>query len=638
MSTIRTALITSVVFCIATNAWADENLSAISITASRVPMNAQHTPNALTLITKEDIERKNARYVYELLQSVPGLNVTTQGSAGGLTQVRIRGAEANQVLVIIDGIEANDPATDAAFNFAHLVTDNIEKIEVLRGPQSALWGSDALAGVISITTNKEIQGHHVITSSSYGSENAYQGNIKFLIGTDNINLSIGGNFIDTDGINAATSGNERDGYDNTTLHLNTDYQIHDAVKIGLSTRYINASNEFDPAPTGVPMDGFGRNDVEQIYARAFVELSTLDQHWIHLFDTSFIDTSNDSVDEIFASSKSEATKEKFSYQSTGYIPEIAELGLNQTITFAIEREQERFNQQGASFPGFDPNQKQKITNYGIVFEYRAHLDQQWTLSTALRHDDNDEFDNQKTYRIGINYQHPNSDTRVYVAHATGAKNPSFTELFGFAPNNFIGNSSLEPETSESWELGISKKLFDSSLTIETSIFWEDLKDEILTVFESRPPFRSTVINNESRSERNGLEFSFYNQTAESLSISGSYTYLDAIEPDITGNDRSEIRRPKHQWSGQINYSFLNNSANANIAIDYVGDRRDIDFSNGDRVTLDDYTLVSLALHYQYNDVIKLFGKINNLFDEEYQDVFGFETNEFSGFVGIELKL
>lgn len=636
MSSIRTKFLLSATICCSTSALSEDNLSTITISASRTPTQLQDTPSAITIINKQDILKSNTTFVYELLQSVPGLNVSTQGSRGSLTQVRIRGSEANQVLVIIDGIEVNDPATSSAFDFAHLPTQNIEKIEILRGPQSALWGSDALAGVINITTSKISPDKHVVASSSYGSENTYQGNLQFNSGTDAFNFSTSANFIDTDGINSSTSGNERDGYDNTTLNLNTSYQMNNVLNLGLSTRYTNASNEFDPAPVGVPMDGFGKNDVEQFYLRGFIELATLNDQWVHVFEGSLVDTNNDSVDEIFGSSQSAASKEKFAYQSTLYMSTFADLGLNQTLTFAVEREQERFTQKGAAFPGFNPNQKQKITNYGKVIEYRANLYEQWTLSAAFRHDNNDEFDNQGTYRIGLNYLHPTTQTKLYAAHATGAKNPSFTELFGFAPNNFIGNTELEAETSEAWELGISQILLNDRINLNAAIFWEDLKDEIQTIF--LPTFQSTVINNQTRSERRGLELSVSSRITKSLNFNGAFTYLDASEPDTTGNDRSEIRRPKQQWSGQMNYSFLDNKANVNVNIDYIGDRRDINFSNGERVTLDDYTRVDLALNYQYNQQIKLFAAINNLFDEEYQDVFGFETYEFSGFIGLEVKL
>ncbi len=303
---------------------------------------------------------------------------------------------------------------------------------------------------------------------------------------------------------------------------------------------------------------------------------------------------------------------------------------------ALEREQERFSQQGASFPGFDPNQHQKITNYAKVLEYRVNLLKQWTLSASFRHDNNDNFNNQNTYRAGINYLHPSTNTKIYLTHGTGAKNPTFTELFGFAPNNFLGNPDLEPETSESWEVGISQYLLNNQIHFVAALFWEDLIDEIQTVF--LPTFQSTVINNESRSERNGIELSLKSQLSDSISVSGTYTYLDASEPDVAGNDRTEIRRPAHQWSGQINYSFLSNKANLNVNIDYIGDRRDIDFSTSNRLTLDDYTRIDLALNYKLNDSIKMFARINNLFDEEYQDVFGFETEEFSGLAGIEIKL
>ena len=364
---------------------AEQQLPLISISASRTEIPIREVAGALTVISKQQIVNSHAVYVSELLQAVPGLNVSTQGSAGNLTQIRIRGAEANQVLVIIDGVEANDPAASSEFNFAHLTTENIERIEILRGPQSALWGSDALAGVINITTRQADKRNQLAIKNSYGSENTYQGGITALTKSDKYNFVISGNFLDTDGFNIATSGQERDGYDNATLNIKTDYKVNDSVKFGASARYTNATNEFDPA-LGIPVDGFGEIDTEQFYSRIFSQIYTFSDAWNHIFEASLVDTSNDTADGFFGNSKTEATKEKFAYQSTLMLPSFDPFPIRQSLTFAFEREQERFKQQGASFPGFDPNQRQKITNYGKIAEYRANIQNNWTLSGSFRHD------------------------------------------------------------------------------------------------------------------------------------------------------------------------------------------------------------------------------------------------------------
>ncbi len=618
------------------NSFATDMLRSISVTASRSTTPTENVAGALTVITKQEIKNSHAVFVSELLQNVPGLNVSTQGSYGGLTQIRIRGAEANHVQVIIDGVEVNDPANPSGFDFAHLLADNIEHIEILRGPQSALWGSDALAGVISITTASASQANELILTNTYGANNSISSNLLLLAIKDNFDMAISGSFFDTDGYNTATTGHERDGYDNSTVNIKVNYSIKDNIETGISTRYTNASSEFDPASTGVPTDGFGKNEIEQIYGRGFFKLNTLNQQWVHFAEASFLDTKNTSIDEIFGLSKSEAGKEKFSYQSTFHLPSVETTFINHSLAITAEREQERFKQQGAAFPGFNPNQRQKITNYSQIAEYKADLFSNWSLSTSLRHDNNDEFDNQTTYRVGVNYRHPATGTKLYLTHGSSAKNPTFTELFGFAPNNFIGNADLQAETSESWELGISQNLFQQQLQLDASLFWEDLIDEIQTIF--LPSFQSTVINSESRSKRKGLELSLNGKLSSNLSVTSSYTYLDAREPDTSGNDHTEIRRPKNQWSGNLHYLFSDHKAGIDVNVNYIGDRRDIDFSQGDRLTLNDYTLVNACINYQFNDNFEIFARATNLLNKSYQDVFGFETSKFSGHVGLEIKL
>ena len=633
---IKRSIFFFIILVFATSIYASDQLHVITVTASRTPVPIDQVAGAITVITKAEIERQNAVYVSDLLQSVPGVNVSRLGSAGNLTQVRVRGAEANQVLVIVDGVEVNDPAAGSEFNFAHLSAADIERIEVLRGPQSSLWGSDALAGVINITTTKSLEQNNFIATSSYGTEHSYQGGLQYFAETEAMKFALSGNFIDTHGFNIATTGQERDGYDNATLNLNSELQANQQLIVGASARYTNASNEFDPAPRGVPVDGFGRTDTEQVYGRAYIKAFTFKDRWQHLLEASITDTSNDSIDALFGAAKTEATKEKFSYQSTVLLPRFGQSNYNQSLTLALEREQERFHQQGASLPGFDPNQRQKITNYGTVAEYRANILDRWTLSASMRHDDNDEFENNNTYRVGINYLWPSTDTKLYLTHATGVKNPTFTELFGFAPNNFIGNPDLEPETSESWEVGISQQFFDSRLKIDAAIFAEDLSDEIQTIF--LPTFQSTVVNNESRSERNGVELSIFSELSDSLTWGSTYTYLDATEPDELDNDRTEIRRPSNQWSGYLNYLFPGARANLNVSIHHIGDRRDIDFSSGDRITLDEYTRVDISFNYQIHGTLEFYARLNNVLDEEYQDVFGFEAEEFSAFAGLKVQL
>ena len=624
-----------IIFC-EYNLYAQELLNPITITASRVAVPINDVSGSLTIISKEEITRRNAVYVADLLQGVAGLNVSKQGGIGSLTQIRLRGAEANQVLVLIDGIEVNDPASASEFNFAHLSVADIERIEILRGPQSSLWGSDALAGVINIITSRAQEGSQLVATGSYGSENSIKGGLNLSHSTETYDFALSGNFIDTKGINIATSGSERDGYENSTLNLNSTYRPLDNLEFGLGARYTNATNEFDPAPLSLPIDGAGEIDVEQVYGRLFARLNLFADHWIHQVEATITDTSNDNQDELFGDSKTEGSKEKFVYQTTIHLPTTKILQADQSIVVALEREQERFQQVGAAFPGFDPNQRQKITNYSQVIEYRALLHDRLTLSAAYRHDDNDEFDNQSTYRVGINYYHPISNTKVYLTHATGAKNPTFTEIFGFFPASFIGNPELDAEQSESWELGLTQGLFDDRMQVDVAFFREDLIDEIQTIF--LPSFETTVINSNSRSDRNGLEVAVRGELNDSISVATSYTYLDSKQPDNLGNNHTEIRRPRNQWSGQLNYSFLGNKANLNVNIDYIGKRRDIDFSTNTRVSLDEYTRVDIALSYQLSNSVKMFAQLRNILDEEYQDVFGFETEEFAGFAGLEISL
>ncbi|MGH8579071.1 MAG: TonB-dependent receptor [Gammaproteobacteria bacterium] len=319
-----------------------------------------------------------------------------------------------------------------------------------------------------------------------------------------------------------------------------------------------------------------------------------------------------------------------------------------TLTFAFEREREEFVQRGIpSFFG-DPNQDQDTTNIGYVGEYRLGVWDQVFLSGAVRHDDNDAFEDATTYRATAAYIHPSWSTKLHGSYGTGVKNPSFTERFGFTPEssgNFFGNPKLEPEKSEGWEIGIEQPLFQGRLTAGATYFDEQLEDEINGFFFDPTlggPFGGfTAVNMDGESERRGVELILAALVSEGLSLKGAYTYTDSTQPDeMTGRDVREIRRPEHVASLAANYRFLADRANINLTVEYTGEQIDNDFSTvpATRVTLDDYTLVNLTVSYALHEKARVFGRVENLLDEDYQDVFGFETPGIGGFLGLEVGL
>ena len=605
----------------------------IVLSAARVSIPEKEVGGSVTIITREDIENSNAISLVDLLRIVPGIAVSQSGPYGSLTQVRIRGAEANHVLVLIDGVEANDPATNSEFNFANLLPDSIERIEVMRGSQSSIWGSDALAGVINITTRTgndasitslaEIGSHDFVRSSTSASGSF-----------EKLNYYLQASYIDTNGENISEQGSEEDGYNQTQIVFNSQYAFNPNFNSGINARYIDSSNDFDDGTFGTPVDSNDRSDVNQFYGSAFLKFSLFEKRWNQKLAVGLTDTRNQNEDA-FGKRKTEGEKRKLDYLSEVTLDTAWLANEQHKILFSIEQEKERFKQRGVVSFG-DPNQNQEITNFGLTAEYRFSMWNKLFLSASLRKDDNDEFKDSNTVRFTGAYNFLNTGTKLRASYGTGVKNPSITELFGFFSGSFVGNPNLKPEKSESWEFGLDQSLAADSVHFGATLFWEDLKDEITTVFF---PVNS-AINLNGRSERNGFEFYFDAKPINRLRVRGAYTYTDSTTPNANGEQTREIRRPKTVASLHFNYAPLSDKANISTSLNYIDEQNDLDFTRfpANEVKLDDYFLVNISGSYNITENLNLYARINNLLNESYQDVFGFETLGQTIYAGIKVGL
>lgn len=616
-------------------------LDDLLVTASRIPVSAAEVGGAHTVITQEEIARSKQTFVLDLLRSVPGIAISRSGGIGAQTQARLRGAEADQTLVMIDGIEANDPAQGSGFDFAHLLTEDIERIEILRGPQSSLWGSDAIGGVIHIIT-KRAEKTALDGGLDAGSFSTLRANFNFQKAAENFGLAVNGNFVRSDGINTSETGNEDDGYRNRTLNVKANASPTKNLDLLFTARNTNSTTQFDPTDfvTSKPVDGDRESDVDQIYTQFRATLDTLDGHWQHVFNAQWTSTDNENFADGIQSTTSDGRKRKLSYQSNVFFNTPALANARHTFVLALEHEKEEFKQTGTASIYGDPNQSQSLTNRGIVGEYRVSLLDQLHATASVRHDNNDAFDNATTWRTSLTWAIPNTGTSVHAGYGTAIKNPSFTERFGYTPDTFFGNPNLEPEESRGWEVGIDQRLLDDRLTASLNFFRDRLENEI-NGFVFDPNLGGFTAENVSgESERQGVELSLSAEITTQLGMSGMISYVDSTQPDSYGVQERELRRPEITAAFNSWYRFLQDKASINLNITYTDEQFDSDFSTfpATRVTLDDYTLVNIAAEYQILPNVLLYGRVDNLFDEDYQDVFGFETPGVAGYAGFRVNI
>jgi len=299
----------------------------------------------------------------------------------------------------------------------------------------------------------------------------------------------------------------------------------------------------------------------------------------------------------------------------------------------VDHEREDFVQRGTASPFGDPNQTQKLDTSGYVLEYRAAPKESLNLSAAIRYDDSSAYDAATTYRLTASYAL--QETRLRASLGTGQKSPTFGDRFGFFPDTFIGNPNLKPERSRGWEIGIERALGNRT-SLTATYFDVTLEDEIDGFVFDPTSFQFTAANVSGRSERHGVELTASAELSPSLDFGASYTYTDSTQPDGSGDLVDEIRRPQNVGAFNLNYA-ANERVNVNVNVTYNGSQYDTFFPpfprSPERVTLASYTLVTLAASYQMTPRLELFGRIENLLDEDYEDVYGFNTPGIGAFIG-----
>lgn len=609
------------------------------VVGSHQPRPAREVGSAVSVFDAADIQRRRVTLGSELLREVPGLAVNRSGQVGNITQVRIRGAEGNHTLVLIDGIEANDPGLSGEFNFADLLTYDVGRVEVLRGPQSALYGSEAIGGVISIRSAEPRQGLDVHGEAEGGSFGTQRLGAAVSGANERVSGRLSAAHFETDGISASAIEPEQDGYENTTLHGVLGVQITPQIDARMVLRNVDNDVEtdrqdfdFPPTPTqGLIVDADNNTESSQRYGLVELTAATLDGDWLHRAAYGYTDTESDSFSAGVRSNGTRGERRKLEYQSTLML---GSGGLRHTLTGGIQRELLEFENISASFPGANFRRQDDQTSY--VAEYALTANDIAALSMSMRHDDNDRFDDATTVRVTGSYLIESTATRLHASFGQGITNPTFTELFGFNPDTFVGNPDLTPEESDGYDFGIEQSLFGGRALVDVTYFRATLDDEIITVFDL-DTFTSTVENQTGDSDRQGIEVTLRAQVSEQWSLQGNYTYLDASDPD----GRTEVRRPDHTASANVNYRFLGGRGNLNFGAIYNGEQEDSEFINAtprDRVTLDDYTLLNAAVTFDVSDALQLFVRGENLLDEDYTEVFGYRSPGAAGYLGLRARL
>ncbi len=613
-------------------------LSDVVVTATRTNTSTLELANSISIIDSSEIAVKNDNNIFDLLKDVPGVSVTQQGSFGSLENVYIRGGNTEHTLVLLDGVEMNMPSDPSGtFDFSNLPVDNIKRIEVLRGPQSTLYGSDALAGVINIITKEGYGKPKFFLSSEGGSYNTYKGLLGANGSLNMLHYSVTLSKIKTDGFSSASSafGNtEKDGYSDYNVSSNLALDVSGNFKLKFFGRFNNSNADYDQHGGMFGDDPTYKYKSEEQTYRLQPELSLFDGMWTQTFGASFF-----------------RNVRKYKYDSTLYNPSSSnsiydgrrikfdwqnnfKLDNDNLLTFGVETEEEQaisnyfsFSSYGIYISSFPKN---SAYSSGFYLQDQSKISNCLFSTLGIRYDHHNQFGGEVTYRIAPAYMFWETGTKIKITYGTGFKAPSLFYLF----DPTTGNSSLKPEKSTGWDAGIEQYFWKDKFSFGLTYFANTFNN----LFGLDSLFKAININ---KAETNGIEFYFNVFPDEAFSFKGNFTYTHSkdLSANTTDSGLPLIRRPK--FTASLNFNcFFTKELNANAEIIYCGERDDKNFNPypAVRVKLPSYSLVNLAASYQLFIPLKLYTRIENLFNTKYEEVYGYGTAGFSIYAGLKVTL
>ena len=607
----------------------------VIITASRLDEPRKDAASSNTVIPGSDLKKAQQRMVVSALKEVPALDLANTGGLGRTTTVFMRGATSGSTLVLIDGVEANNPiSTDRGFDFADLTTDNIERIEVIRGPQSVLYGSDAMGGVINIITRRgkgDLHANFMLEAGSFGT---YRGAVSASGGNDLVNVAFSASRTQTAGISSAAKdlGNhELDGYRNETVSAKVGITPASWFDVDIVARGMNAHAEIDN------FGGAGGDDPNHVMDTT--QWLFLVAPRLRLFDNLWEQTLSFSLTNLVSHDDNPPDAETFGafsfgdfrsqlvtldWQNTFFLHSV--LSLIAGATFRQESGEstnlfQNFTPPPDVIVDVLPNQTAWIRSaYGQI---RAHAWDRLTVSAGARVDDHKEFGTHGTYRGTLAYLVKESDTKLRGTVGNGFKAPSLFQLF-----SSFGDPDLQPEESLGWDAGVDQGFLNGTFTASVTYFKNNFTN--LIDFDTA----TSRYNNIGRARTSGVEAAIRIALLKELEIRLSYTFTDTENKD-TGDQL--LRRAPHKGGIRVLYSPIE-ALRLNASVVYIGKRKDLDFSTfpATTATLDDYILVDFAATWRVHEHVEVFIRGENLANQKYEEAVGFGVPGPAVYAGVNL--
>jgi vitamin B12 transporter len=646
---------TCVVLCFATiSARADDSgVDTVVVTATRTPQPVERTGESVSVITGSELQNQQIVALTDALSETPGLTVNRTGEIGQPTSISIRGAETGQTLVLIDGIRINDPsATDEGAVLSDVLVNNIDRVEILRGPQSTLYGSDAIGGVVNIITKHGGDTPFALDASAEGgSFDTYHMNAAANGSTDLVDYGAALNFYHTNGISVADSRNgnpETDGYTNFGASENTRVHLSNILSVDLRGYYTNARDDFDDNFSATPpylvedSGAYGRDRLSAGYAGINLDLfGGIFRNRIAAIGTDGVRDYYDSAyDTIHKNSDDVGYALRFEYQG------IVDVAPDNQLTFGAETQRSSFRSD--SFFSYAPTDRENGHSQisGYYAQYQSTLFNQLTLTGGVRYDDGQQFGGHTSVKAAAAWQ-VFEGTTVRANYGDGFKAPSLYEQFSQYSSPF---GPLAPETARGWETGVDQSLLDGRLRASLTYFDRDTRNliDFQSCYVAAPPAGCAAraaeggyYFNIGRSKADGEEFDLTAHITDTLS--GGLSFTDMNTRDTTPGDPLEglelTRRPHIQESANLTWTPLSDlSVGASVL--HEGSRVDqYDPSTEPPTAFLDkpYTVANLFGQYRLTENWSVFGRVENLFNAHYEPELGYGADGRAFFGGVRVN-
>lgn len=615
-----------------------ESIDQIVVTAARAPTELARVGESVTVITPETARASQKIAVSDLLSMTPGVAVTRNGGLGATTSLRIRGAETDHTVVLIDGIKLNDPSSaGGGFDFGNLLVNDIARIEVLRGAQSTLWGSHAIGGVVNIVTSEPsgpLATHFDLQGGSYGT---LQAQARMQAGSERLGWRIGASYLTTDGVSAFDEnlgGREDDSYRNLGLNARGSWRINESIAVEARSTWSRGRSQFDgfPPPTFTFTDTSEHGTTDEWVSYAGVKIDSFAKHLQHRIGVAYTDTDRENFDPestVPVTFDAQGTNLRYEYQGT--------FSLTEGIGGVFGAERERSELTSASPTTFNPNPTplaREVVLDSVYAQLQFTPVGALTLSGGLRYDDHETFGDDTSSQLAAAWS-VGPSTLLRASYGEGFKAPTLYQLY-----SEYGTPTLQPEDSEDWDLGVEQRLFGDALVLSATYFERDTSNMIDFVScygasSSRCAAQPDgYYENIAQTHADGYELGLAAQFSARLHLTASYTGLDARNDSRGASNfgKELARRPRDSAAAQLSYAWPA-ALTTSVAVQYAGRSFD-DAAN--RFALDDYTLVDLRATYRFTDTLEMYGRIENVFDEEYETVRNYGTVGRGAYCGVRV--